>query len=67
MIEAGSKWRHRKRGTTYHVIGSAKLQAADVGGMSDNETMIVYRGEDGQLWVRPADEFDDGRFEAIPS
>ena len=67
MIKAGSKWRHKKRGSTYHVIGPAKLQASDVGGMSNNQPMIVYRGEDGQLWVRPTDEFEDGRFEALSS
>lgn len=55
-------WRHKKRGTEYIEVGRAKLQAADVGGLSDCHPMVVYRGEDGQLWVRPEDEFDDGRF-----
>lgn len=58
-------WRHKKRGAVYQEIGRAKLQASDTGGMSDNEPMVVYAGEDGQLWVRPADEFEDGRFEAV--
>jgi hypothetical protein len=59
------KWRHKKRGSTYEEVGRAKLQASDIGGMSDMQPMVVYRGEDGQLWVRPEDEFMDGRFEAI--
>jgi hypothetical protein len=59
------RWRHKKRGTTYEEIGRAKLQASDTGGMGDHHPMVVYRGEDGQLWVRPEDEFEDGRFERL--
>ncbi len=60
-----TRWRHKKRGSIYIEIGRAKLQASDTGGMSDNQPMVVYRGEDGQLWVRPEDEFNDGRFELV--
>ncbi len=29
--------------------------------------MTIYRGEDGKLWARPKEEFDDPRrFEALP-
>ena len=59
------RWRHKKRRTIYEEIGRAKLQASDVGGFSDHQLMVVYRGEDGQLWVRPEDEFEDGRFERL--
>lgn len=62
-----TRWRHKKRGSIYIEIGRAKLQAADTGGMADNQPMVVYRGEDGQLWVRPEDEFEDGRFERVDS
>jgi hypothetical protein len=60
-----ARWRHKKRGTSYSEIGRAGLQAADPGGLDDNDVMIVYRGDDGQLWVRPEYEFLDGRFERI--
>jgi hypothetical protein len=33
----------------------------------DMSEVAVYRGEDGKLWVRPREEFEDGRFEALPA
>lgn len=64
--EVAPRYRHKKRGTIYVEIGRAKLQAADPGGFSDDFPMVVYRSEaDGSLWVRPEDEFDDGRFEPV--
>ncbi|WP_266030351.1 hypothetical protein [Brucella intermedia] len=56
--------RHKKRGSTYQVIAEGRLQ---VDGDLDNERVVIYRGEDGQHWVRPAYEFNDGRFETLPS
>jgi hypothetical protein len=32
----------------------------------DGDLMTVYRGDDGRLWVRHTEEFEDGRFEDIP-
>lgn len=56
--------RHKKRGSTYRVIAEGRLQVdADL----DNEKVVVYRGEDGQVWVRPTYEFNDGRFETLPA
>lgn len=61
--EAVATYRHAKRGTTYAVIGKAELQMnADV---VDGSEMVVYRGEDGRLWVREYGEFHDGRFEYV--
>jgi len=54
--------RHKKRGTTYDVIATGRLQ---VDGDLDMEKVTVYRGEDGQVWVRPEYEFYDGRFEIL--
>lgn len=54
--------RHKKRGSTYQVIAEGRLQ---VDGDLDNERVVIYRGEDGQHWVRPSYEFNDGRFEAL--
>jgi hypothetical protein len=58
--------RHVKRGTTYQVLGPATLQTGN-GHLVDMHPMTVYRGEDGALWVRATDEFNDGRFEALAS
>ena len=55
--------RHIKRGSEYDVLGQAMLQTSTP--LTDMETMIVYRGDDGQMWVRPVSEFEDGRFEPI--
>ena len=68
--------RHKKRGTTYTVLGFARAQvskASPLGGsfpatarlLCDDDALIVYHGEDGQLWVRFPDEFNDGRFEEL--
>lgn len=60
--ESLPRYRHKKRGGTYEVIS--------VGEDENNrgKSLIVYRGEDdGKIWVRPADQFFDGRFEELPS
>lgn len=73
--------RHRKRGSTYEVLGEAELQisgtsyrlgdseplhGADV--FNEGDTLVVYRCEEtGKLWLRSPDEFRDGRFEEIKS
>lgn len=65
--EGGRKPTHRhvKRGTLYRLVSSAVLQTeAPVG---DNEFLALYQGADGLFWVRPADEFTDGRFEPLSS
>lgn len=59
--EGLQRFRHRKRGTTYVVLSI---------GEDENHRgtdVVVYRGEDdGKIWVRPADQFFDGRFEELP-
>ncbi len=59
----GTIVRHRKRGTKYTVIGNATLQASVP--TADETALVIYEGEDGKLWARPAVEFFDGRFENI--
>jgi hypothetical protein len=59
----GAKWRHARRGTTYEVVGEGRFQADS--GKYDDGTVVIYRGDDGQVWVRPWVEFMDGRFERL--
>jgi hypothetical protein len=69
-------YRHKKRGTTYEIVGRAKMQISpdslpvDEGyvasWLEDTMTMVVYRStHDGTLWIRPESEFFE-RFEAVP-
>lgn len=74
------RFRHKKRRTTYELLGRAKLQIAgqifnenQIALLSENLreklekiSCVVYRSEaDDTLWVRPEAEFFDGRFEEI--
>lgn len=52
-------FRHKKTGGIYAVICNAARE-------SDGVLMIVYRNVvTGDRWIRPAAEFNDGRFEAM--
>lgn len=65
--------RHKKRGTEYVLLGIGKMQAewwVDTGQTHtpfvDMREVAIYRSVDGgALWVRPREEFEDGRFEAL--
>lgn len=64
--EGEGGWRHKKRGTTYDIIGSATVQASLPPPLYDGAEVLIYRcREDGLLWVRRPTEFHDGRFEKI--
>ena len=58
--ETGLAFQHKLRGGKYTIIGRAILQT-DVP-VPDNTELVVYEGENGQLWVRAPSEFYDGRF-----
>ena len=53
----------RSRGSIYTELGRGILQTNFP--VSDNTEVVIYKGEDGKLWARPVDEFEDGRFEKI--
>lgn len=55
------RYRHKKRGTQYTLIGVGHVQ----GELHDEDPVVLYRGDDGSLWVRHQVEFCDGRFERI--
>lgn len=52
-------YKHLKSGGIYEVICNAHHE-------STGELMVVYRNmASGEIWVRPAVEFNDGRFERM--
>lgn len=59
-MQAGERYRHVKRGTIYTVIGYGSLQTENE--QFDDEPVVIYLDAEGKFWVRPIDEFQDGRF-----
>lgn len=56
-------YRHKRRKSAYTVVGEATFQCSSFDGIElDEESVIVYEGTDGRLWVRTKHEFMDGRF-----
>lgn len=49
---------HKKTKQEYRVLMLAVREA-------DLAPVVVYCGLDGTIWVRPASEFFDGRFEVL--
>jgi hypothetical protein len=62
----GTRWRHRVRLTEYEVIDDqAQLQCSEAR-VVDGVLCVIYRSlETTQVYVRPREEFLDGRFEQI--
>lgn len=56
-------YRHKKRGTVYDLMCDDAIFQGDY--VNDNDTICIYMGENGQIWVRLKEEFYDGRFEEI--
>jgi hypothetical protein len=59
---AGEHYRHVKRSTVYEVVGLASLQNANQAVLPEAACLVIYRGDDGNLWAREGGEFMDGRF-----
>lgn len=61
--------RHKKRGTTYTVLGPVEMQIAvpESGErvIREGDIITAYQAANGKLWGRFPDEFEDGRFEDI--
>lgn len=53
------QWRHRKSGRIVVELHRARSKGK---GLRKGTEMVVYRDERDRVWVRPAAEFDDGRF-----
>ena len=62
--KAGDVWKHKKRNVECKIIAIGALQVEDGRSISDMEPLIIYEHE-GNYWVRPVDEFHDGRFEKV--
>jgi hypothetical protein len=64
------QWRHKKRGTVYEIVTeTASLQCSCDPATEhrfDDEVFVVYRNvKTLAYYVRPYQEFFDGRFEAL--
>lgn len=65
-VAGGAVLRHKKRGSTYAVLGDALLQTERP--LRDEDTVTVYRDrETGALFARAPEEMTDGRFEEASS
>jgi len=55
-------WRHKKTGGLYIIIDEdARIEATD-------QRATIYRSlSDNRTWIRPFEEFHDGRFEVLNS
>jgi hypothetical protein len=55
----GQIYEHLNTGNRYEFLGMALLE-------STTQTMVIHRCLDSEMvWVRPAKEFFDGRFEIV--
>ena len=61
----GTRIRHVKRGSTYTIVGPVGIQAPGHCPLTDEETVVLYQGDDGKFWARRPDDLADGRFEAL--
>lgn len=58
-------WQHIRSKCVYELIGTASIKTEQP--LEDMASVVVYRGENGSLWARRRDEFNDGRFRQVDS
>lgn len=66
-----ARYRHKKRGTIYDVVtDAASIQCAampEIEAVFGDDCWTIYRDvATGSWYVRPTEEFLDGRFEEVP-
>lgn len=80
LTEEQPTHRHKKRGTEYVLIGIGRMQAEEwvhthrekatdpIVTSVDMREVAIYRSatDPTEIWVRPREEFEDGRFEPLP-
>jgi hypothetical protein len=69
-IEIGEKWKHVKSGGEYEIVGVGRLQVKNED--LDMAECVIYKSlqdsgeyKAGCIWVRPMNDFLDGRFVKI--
>lgn len=55
--------KHLKRGSFYHEVATGSVQSSRP--IIEGDRLTIYLAEDGTWWLRPVDEFNDGRFEKL--
>ncbi len=56
--------RHLKRGSIYKVLPrDGEVQSKRP--IREGDKLVTYIGQDGRVWHRPPEEFDDGRFQQL--
>lgn len=58
-------YKHRKTGKLYTLLAYPAQMEAD--GLGGPEYVVYQSNENDLVWIRPASEFFDGRFELVSS